>query len=181
MSDKRMHVTCSECHCKVGIPVQEPLPSLKSRASLSGTDHSEATGICHEPAAPEPFKRDYRPGDTVSALFPDLSSYPTYKGVGGPEPSGEFAEPRDKGAAVRLERGADYGDVRLNHASIGAIWGGILLQAMSANRWHIGEALPPELVTLMMVGVKLSREAYRHKEDNIVDGKNYLDFTQEVS
>jgi len=82
---------------------------------------------------------------------------------------------------LRKERGSYYGDPTINHASIGAIWAGILVQALSSGRWRVGETLPPELVCLMMVGVKLSREAYRHKDDNIVDAKVYIDFVDEMS
>jgi hypothetical protein len=82
---------------------------------------------------------------------------------------------------IREERGADYGSVECNHSSIGYIWGGLLMQAVESKRWKAGDPIPAELVTLMMVGVKLSREAFKHKNDNIVDGKNYLDFTGELS
>jgi hypothetical protein len=85
------------------------------------------------------------------------------------------------GPSLREERGSYYGDPTINHASIGAIWAGILLQALSSGRWRVGETLPPELVCLMMVGVKLSREAYRHKDDNITDAKVYIDFVGEMS
>jgi hypothetical protein len=83
--------------------------------------------------------------------------------------------------SLRSERGAFYGPVKSNHDSIGAIWGGILQQAVAGGRWLAGEPLPPEIVCLMMVGVKLSREAFRHKQDNIDDGKVYLDFVGELS
>lgn len=82
---------------------------------------------------------------------------------------------------LRRERGSYYGDPTINHSSIGAIWAGILLQALSSGRWKAGETLPPELVCLMMAGVKLSREAFRHKDDNIVDAKVYMDFVGEMS
>jgi hypothetical protein len=55
------------------------------------------------------------------------------------------------------------------------------MQAIESKRWKAGDPIPAEFVTLMMVGVKLSREAFRHKKDNVVDGKNYLDFTGELS
>jgi hypothetical protein len=83
--------------------------------------------------------------------------------------------------AIRKERGSRYGDITINHSSIGAIWGGILLQAMSGGRWVPGNTVPPEVVCLMMAGVKLSRESYAHTPDNIVDGKIYLDFVGELS
>ena len=85
------------------------------------------------------------------------------------------------GVMIREERGSYYGDVQRNHESIGAIWSGILGQAVMAGRWAHGERIPPEIVCLMMVGVKLSREAYRHKDDNIVDAKVYIDFVDELS
>ena len=82
---------------------------------------------------------------------------------------------------LRDERGRDYGPVRENHTSIGMIWGGILLQAYTAGRWAPGRPVPPEIATLMMAGVKASREAYRHKADNIPDARNYITFTGELA
>ena len=84
-------------------------------------------------------------------------------------------------AKLRQERGEYYGDIRRNHESIGLIWAGILGQAVMAGRWAHGEPIPPEIVCLMMVGVKLSREAFRHKQDNIIDAKNYADFASELA
>lgn len=81
---------------------------------------------------------------------------------------------------LRKDRGEKYGPVRQNHQSIGLIWTGILIQA----GWTpppTTPILPPELATLMMVGVKCSREAYEHLTDNIDDGQNYLAFTGELS
>ena len=81
---------------------------------------------------------------------------------------------------LRKERGSNYGPVRQNHRSIGLIWTGILIQA----GWTpppTSPVLPPEKVTLMMVGVKCSREAYKHLSDNIDDGQNYLAFTGELA
>ena len=77
---------------------------------------------------------------------------------------------------LRKDRGEKYGPVRQNHQSIGLIWTGILIQA----GWTT-PVLPPELATLMMVGVKCSREAHGHLSDNIDDGQNYLAFTGELS
>ena len=82
---------------------------------------------------------------------------------------------------LRQERGRDYGPVRENHIAIGMIWGGILLQGFMAGRWIPGEPVPPELVTLMMAGVKASREAFKHKADNVLDARNYLAFTGELA
>ena len=86
-----------------------------------------------------------------------------------------------KSGSLRAERGSYYGDPLINHASIGAIWSGILVQAMSSGRWRPGETIPADLVCLMMVGLKLSREAYRHKDDNILDARVYLEFVDEIA
>ena len=81
---------------------------------------------------------------------------------------------------LRDDRGKFYGPVLVNHASIGAIWGGVLAQAVAGGRWKAGDVVPPEIVCLMMVGVKLSRESFRHKTDNIDDAQNYLEFADEI-
>ena len=119
------------------------------------------------------YRREVLEHKLVGSQVPGYVSlgngYYTY--TGDPETPGK----------IRQDRGVDYGPVDVNHTSIGHIWGGILMQAIESKRWKAGDPLPAELVTLMMVGVKLSREAFRHKKDNIVDGKNYLDFTGELS
>lgn len=87
----------------------------------------------------------------------------------------------DRGLELQQERGQDYGPVEVNHRGIGMHWGAILFQAFTSGRWRPGDAIPPELVTLCMVCVKVNREAYRHKQDNVDDGRNYLRFTGELS
>ena len=89
-------------------------------------------------------------------------------------------KPVDRSSVV-LERGADYGPVRENHRSIGMMWGGVLSQAQVGGRWYPGLAIPPDLVCLMMAAVKMSREAHKHKMDNVVDAKNYWDFVEELN
>lgn len=49
------------------------------------------------------------------------------------------------------------------------IWTGILLPKLKE-----GVEITPEEVALLMVGLKLSREAFKHKRDNLVDGIGYL-------
>ncbi len=87
----------------------------------------------------------------------------------------------DRGRELQAERGRDYGPMETNHVGIGMHWGAILYQAYTSGRWRPGLAIPPELSTLMMSCVKINREAYRHKADNIDDGQNYLRFTGELS
>ena len=80
---------------------------------------------------------------------------------------------------LRDERGKDYGPVRQNHEAIGAIFDGILHQF----GWDFRSKClkdNPHIVTLLMSGLKHSREAYKHKRDNIADAHNYLDFTEEI-
>lgn len=47
------------------------------------------------------------------------------------------------------------------------IWNGLLYGRLTTP-------LTPEDVALMMLGVKMAREAYRHKDDNLVDAHGYL-------
>lgn len=56
-------------------------------------------------------------------------------------------------------------------------WGGILTHA----GWIPGEPIPARIVCLMMVALKLNREAYCHQTDNIDDGHNYLAFAGEIA
>jgi hypothetical protein len=68
------------------------------------------------------------------------------------------------------ERQSDYGHPAEDFAKTGLMWGALLWH------WRHSEeaAVPAWLVSLMMVGVKLSREVHLHKEDNIVDAAGYL-------
>lgn len=61
------------------------------------------------------------------------------------------------------DRQADYGHPADDFARTGRIWGAIL---------GIPD-VPPELVALCMVGVKMSREVNSPKRDNRVDGIGY--------
>lgn len=63
--------------------------------------------------------------------------------------------------AVRLvntERQSDYGHPKPNMDRTACIWSGIL-----------GISVTPRQVALCMIGLKLAREAHRHKDDNVVD------------
>ena len=80
-------------------------------------------------------------------------------------------------AKIRKDRGEKYGPVKENHDTIGMQWGGIL----SHSGWRPGQPIPGRVVCLMMVAVKLNREAYHPQQDNIDDGHNYLTFAGELS
>lgn len=60
-------------------------------------------------------------------------------------------------------RGDDYSDPVSNHRRIASLWTAIL-----------GHEVTPHQVALCMVAVKLSREAFRHKDDNCDDGEAYF-------
>ena len=61
------------------------------------------------------------------------------------------------------DRGADYDAPLPNHRRIAAIWTAILGHEVTAHQ-----------AALCMVGVKLAREAYKHKADNCDDGEAYF-------
>jgi hypothetical protein len=77
--------------------------------------------------------------------------------------------PADEAFVVVIERAEDYAPPAENMAATADIWTGIL-----RHKLRPGVRLAGSEVALCMVGVKLSRESYRHKRDNIVDGHGYL-------
>lgn len=68
---------------------------------------------------------------------------------------------------VNGERQADYGTPRENYEGIAKVWSGILSPILKRD-------LTPEEAALMMVGLKLQRQAMKHKRDNLVDAHGYL-------
>lgn len=75
-------------------------------------------------------------------------------------------------------RGAQYGHPIVDFKRTGRIWGAIL--AEWAAETHGEEPVPPALVGLCMVGVKISREVNKPKRDNLVDGAGYFGTVQMV-
>lgn len=67
------------------------------------------------------------------------------------------------------ERNLSYDHPLDNFNRIAAIWSVVL-----------GIEVTPEQVGLCMVGVKLAREAYQPKRDNLVDGAGYFGTVQMV-
>lgn len=106
--------------------------------------------------------RELSEADIVAALTP---------GAGVVAPDSDPDElPHEEAARIVLgPRGAFYDSPRRNFGRIGLIWSGLL-----GRKLRDGQLITARDVALMMVGVKLSRESFRHKRDNIVDGHGYL-------
>jgi len=89
-------------------------------------------------------------------------------------------KPMDEVRAVRKQRQEVYGDFYNGHTNLGRIWG-----AMLSN--HFGsriEDLPPDLVTVMMAALKVSRISLpfgRLHHDNYVDAQAYICMCEEAS
>lgn len=65
---------------------------------------------------------------------------------------------------VSFDRQSTYGHPYDNFTDIGRVWG-----------MQLGlPDIPPETVGLMMVGVKLSREKFHPKRDNLIDGAGFF-------
>lgn len=68
---------------------------------------------------------------------------------------------------VNGDRQADYGTPRDNYAGVAKVWSGILHMILKRD-------ITPEEAALMMVGLKVQRQAMKHKRDNLVDAHGYL-------
>ena len=54
------------------------------------------------------------------------------------------------------------------------------VEAIVSQALQMEVVLPPQCGALIMVALKTLREAYRHKQDNVDDAKNYFDMAGEV-
>lgn len=66
-------------------------------------------------------------------------------------------------------REKQYSPPQRDYAKTAMIWTGLLLEKLRP-----GEVITAREAVLMMVGMKLSREVFRHHRDNLVDGAGYL-------
>ena len=98
-------------------------------------------------------------------------------------PAAPEAEPA-LAEALRIVNGprqADYGHPLDDYIRTGAIWGALLHEwAKESAASEAPLPVPPELATLCMVGVKLSREVNHPKRDNRVDGAGYFGCTDMI-
>lgn len=63
---------------------------------------------------------------------------------------------------ISEDRCKDYGDVNVSFNQIAKIWGGLLNVEITSKQ-----------VALCMIGLKLQRESFSHKRDNLVDTVGY--------
>ncbi len=78
---------------------------------------------------------------------------------------------------IKTDRRQVYGDPKENHEGIAQIWASLLQP--HAARIAAGVPVPPHVVALLMVALKLNRMRLVYHEDNYDDMRNYLDFAQE--
>ena len=104
-------------------------------------------------------------------LTEDKVVAPLLPGQGVVAPDSDPGElPHEEAARMVLgPRGAFYDTPYKNLGRTGIIWTGILYSKLKP-----GEVITAEEVAMCMVGVKLAREAFRHKRDNITDAHGYL-------
>ena len=71
---------------------------------------------------------------------------------------------------VHGPRQADYGHPYDDYTKVGLIWTAILKDKLKP-----GEEVSAKEAALCMVGIKLSREVNRPKDDNLIDGAGYFE------
>jgi hypothetical protein len=76
----------------------------------------------------------------------------------------------EAGRLVHGERGADYGHPAIDYSCTADMW-----RALIKRRYNVDAPITPDFACLMMVAVKLSREAGKQKTDNLVDAAGYLE------
>ena len=71
---------------------------------------------------------------------------------------------------VHGDRAKDYMHPAVDYGCTATMW-----RALMQRRYGIDVPLTPDFACLMMVAVKLSREAGKHKDDNLIDAAGYTE------
>jgi hypothetical protein len=80
---------------------------------------------------------------------------------------------------LREQRQPDYGEPLACHMAIAQTWDALMSQHLHATGGNAN--IDARMVALMLAAMKLVREAYHHKQDNLDDAKVYLGFVEEFS
>jgi len=91
-----------------------------------------------------------------------------YSPTQGPDPAKPETILEEAARLTSRDRQGDYGHPRDDFARTADIWNGILRAKL-----RDGQRIEATDVPLLMIGVKLAREAHRHKRDNPVDIAGY--------
>jgi hypothetical protein len=114
---------------------------------------------------------------TAREIDQTLSEAPAKPGtwtVGGVAYGGEPTVLEEANGLIFGARNADYGHPIDDFSRTGKMWAGVLRDwALSVTDPNNVPDVPPELVGLGMVCVKVSREVNKHKRDNLVDIGGY--------
>jgi hypothetical protein len=74
---------------------------------------------------------------------------------------------------VHGDRGADYGHPYVDYECTAELW-----RSLIKRRYGVDLQLTPDFACLLMSMVKASREAGKHKTDNLVDMAGYAECAQ---
>jgi Domain of unknown function (DUF6378) len=111
------------------------------------------------------------PGNEMKELSLNDITAPIMPGFGVVAPDSNANElPHEEAARIVLgPRGAYYDSPLHNFERTALMWSGVLYSKLKD-----GERVSAEDVSLCMLAVKMARESFRHKRDNLVDAHGYL-------